>query len=182
MKGFGSWTKLRIVFGADLRTLALFRVLLGFYLLLNVLLRARDLTAHYTDFGIMPRSVQIGLLADGSWSLHLFNGTFAAQLIVFLSAAFAALGLMFGWRTRLMTIVSWILLLSVQNRNTFILSGEDNLALLLTFWAMFLPLGARYSVDCASTGLAKSDNTPIGPGPPQRCCSRECRCIFSARC
>ncbi|MEP1207848.1 MAG: HTTM domain-containing protein [Rhizobiaceae bacterium] len=149
MKGYGGWTKLRVVFGADLRTLALFRVLLGFYLLLNVLLRARDLTAHYTDFGIMPRDVQIGLLAEGSWSLHLFNGSFTAQFILFVLAALAAMGLMLGWRTRLMTLISWALLLSVQNRNTFILSGEDNLALLLNFWALFLPLGARYSIDFA---------------------------------
>ena len=143
----GNWTPLRTVFGIDLRTLALFRILLGGYLLLNVLSRAQDLAAHYTDFGVLPRPVQMGLLADGSWSLHLFNGTATAQAVLFLLATLAAVGLILGWRTRLMTVISWVLLLSVQNRNTYILSGEDNLALLMTFWAMFLPLGARYSID-----------------------------------
>ena len=57
--------------------------------------------------------------------------------------------LVLGWKTRFATIASWVLLLSLQNRNTMILSGEDNLALLLLFWGMFLPLGARYSVDSA---------------------------------
>ena len=149
LESLGKLTPLRIVFGIDLRTLALFRVLLGFYLLLATLNRMGDLSAHYSDEGVMPRDAQMELLADGSWSLHLLNGTYTAQLVLFLIAAFAALGLMVGWRTRLMTIISWVLLASVQNRNTFILSGEDNLALLLTFWAMFLPLGARYSVDLA---------------------------------
>lgn len=147
----GNWTPLRAVFGIDLRTLALFRVLLGVYLLLNVISRVQDLASHYSDFGVMPRSVLMGLLADGSWSLHLFNGTAIAQAVLFALAALAAIGMIVGWRTRLMTVASWVLLLSIQNRNIFILSGEDNLALLLTFWAMFLPLGARYSIDYGLT-------------------------------
>ncbi|WP_346907878.1 HTTM domain-containing protein [uncultured Roseibium sp.] len=143
------WTPARTLFGIDLRTLALFRVLLGFYVLFDLLLRARDLTAHYTDQGIMPRAVQIDQLNSGSWSLHLANGPAFFQGLLFVIAALAAIGLILGWRTRLMTALSWVLLLSVQNRNIFILSGEDNLALLLMFWAMFLPLGARYSLDRA---------------------------------
>lgn len=138
-----------MIFGIDLRTLALFRVLLGLYLLADTCLRLRDLRAHYTDAGIMPRPVQMDMLSPSSWSLHLANGSALFQGILFFIAALAALGLLVGWRTRLMTILSWVLLLSVQNRNTFILSGEDNLALLLLFWAMFLPLGARYSVEAA---------------------------------
>jgi predicted DCC family thiol-disulfide oxidoreductase YuxK len=143
------WTPARTLFGIDLRTLALFRVLLGFYVLFDLLLRARDLTDHYTDQGIMPRAVQIAQLNSGSWSLHLANGAAFFQGLIFVLAALAAIGLILGWRTRLMTAISWMLLLSVQNRNIFILSGEDNLALLLMFWAMFLPLGARYSLDRA---------------------------------
>ncbi|WP_417675831.1 HTTM domain-containing protein [Roseibium sp.] len=143
------WTPARTLFGIDLRTLALFRVLLGFYVLFDLVLRARDLSAHYTDQGIMPRAVQIDQLNSGSWSLHLANGAAFFQGLLFALAALAAVGLILGWRTRLMTALSWALLLSVQNRNTFILSGEDNLALLLMFWAMFLPIGARYSLDRA---------------------------------
>ncbi|WP_346899894.1 HTTM domain-containing protein [uncultured Roseibium sp.] len=143
------WTPARTLFGIDLRTLALFRVLLGFYVLFDLILRARDLTAHYTDQGIMPRAVQIDQLNSGSWSLHLAGGAAFFQSLLFVLAALAAIGLTLGWRTRLMTALSWGLLLSIQNRNTFILSGEDNLALLLMFWAMFLPLGARYSLDAA---------------------------------
>ncbi|MEP0942444.1 MAG: HTTM domain-containing protein, partial [Rhizobiaceae bacterium] len=154
-----TWTPLRTIFSIDLRTLALFRILLGIYLLLNVLSRAQDLVAHYTDFGVLPRHIQIGLLADGSWSLHMFNGTATAQALLFLLAGLAAIGLTLGWRTGLMTLISWALLLSVQNRNIFILSGEDNLALLLTFWALFLPIGARYSIDFALSRQHGSDPT-----------------------
>ncbi|MDA4847349.1 HTTM domain-containing protein [Hoeflea poritis] len=139
----------RQIFGIDLRTLALFRILLGFYLLADICLRLRDLTAHYSDLGVMPRAVQMDYLSLGSYSLHLANGSSFYQGFLFAVAAAAALMMIIGWKTRFAVIASWILLISVQNRNTFILSGEDNLAVLLTFWAMFLPLGARYSVDAA---------------------------------
>ena len=139
----------REIFGIDLRTLALFRVLLGLYLLADLCLRSRDLSAHYTDFGVMPRDVAISLLSPSSFSIHLINGSLAFQAGLFLLAGACAVMLIIGWRTRLVTILSWALLLSLQNRNTMILSGEDNLALLLLFWAMFLPLGARYSMDAA---------------------------------
>lgn len=80
-----SW---RTVFGIDLRTLALFRILLGSYILLDLLLRARDLTAHYTEFGVMPREVQLGCLADWSWSIHLLNGSALFQASLFALAGF----------------------------------------------------------------------------------------------
>lgn len=137
------------VFGIDLRTLALFRVLMGGYLFVDLGLRSRDLTAHYTDFGLLPRDVALSYLSPSSFSLHLMNGSSAFQACLFLLAAVFALMLILGWRTQLATVMCWFLLLSLQNRNTLILSGEDNLALLLLFWAMFLPTGARYSVDAA---------------------------------
>ena len=139
----------RTVFGVDLRTLALFRILLGFYLIADICLRLRDLSAHYSDAGIMPRIVQLDHLSTGAFSLHLVNGSSIYQAGLFILALIAAVFLVLGYRTRLATIVCWILLISVQNRNTYILSGEDNLAVLMTFWAMFLPLGARYSIDAS---------------------------------
>ena len=47
------------------------------------------------------------------------------------------------------TVLSWMLLLSLQSRNEMISQGGDVLMLMLLFWAMFLPLGARFSVDAA---------------------------------
>lgn len=137
------------IFGVDLRTLALFRVLLGVYLLADLAGRARDLTAHYTDFGVLPRDVANALLSPGALSVHFLSGSAGFTAALFIIAALFALLLIIGWRTRIVTIICWALLLSLQNRNVMVLSGEDNLALLLLFWAMFLPLGARFSVDAA---------------------------------
>lgn len=134
----------------DLRSLAAFRIGLGLMLICDLINRARHLEAHYTDFGVLPRGAFIENFADPFvWSLHFATGLFGGQLFLFLVAGIFALGLLFGYRTRVMTVVSWILLFSLQNRNPTVLQGGDILLRLLLFWAMFLPLGARYSVDRA---------------------------------
>ena len=142
-------TPFREVFGVDLRTLALLRVLLGIFIIVDLVLRARDTVAHYTDFGIMPRSVLADFASPGEFSIHMLSGTAAFQVALFLIAGVFALLLIAGWRTRAMTIISWVLLPSLQNRNSLIHSGEDQLVILLLFWAMFLPVGTRYSIDAA---------------------------------
>ena len=149
----------REVFGIDLRTLAAFRVGLGGLILADLILRARDLRAHYTDFGVFPRDVLVQYLNPAAWSLHIADGGLWFQAVLFAAAGVFAVMLMLGWRTRLVTIASWALLLSLQNRNPLILSGQDNLILLLAFWAMFLPLGARFSVDAA----LRHEPTPDAP-------------------
>ena len=152
----------REVFGIDLRTLALFRVGLASLLLTDLGLRARDLEAHYTDFGIMPRAVLADFLHPGAITFHAMNGSVLGQVLLFIAAAVFATMLLFGYRTRLASVLCWVFLLSLQNRNTMILSGEDNLLILLAFWAMFLPLGARWSVDAA---LDNSDTRGAGRKP-----------------
>lgn len=142
-------TKFSTIFGIDLRTLALFRLFLSTTIILDLISRSRDLIAHYTDFGVMPRSALMDQLSDSSFSFHIINGSATFQAVLFIIAGLIAFLLLIGWKTRLMTILSWLFLISIQNRNVFILSGEDNLILLLTFWSMFLPLGARYSIDAA---------------------------------
>ena len=45
------------LFGADLRSLAAFRVVLASLVLVDLATRATDFYAHYTDTGILPRTV-----------------------------------------------------------------------------------------------------------------------------
>ena len=142
-------TTIRTVFGIDLRTLALFRVCLGLWLLADLINRAGHLVAHYTDIGVFPRATAVEYLSDWRLSIHLVNGSAWFQATLFIIAGLLALCLILGYRTRIVTIASWFLLLSLQNRNPVLLQGGDNLALMLLFWGMFLPLGARFSVDAA---------------------------------
>ena len=136
------------MFGADLRSLAALRIVLALLALVDVLSRAANLTAHYTDDGVLPRWVLLrDLPSRWNFSLHLMSGDAVAQAILFLLAGLAALALLVGWKTRAMTFVVWVLLMSVQARNPLVLSAADILLRLLFFWGLFLPLGARWSVD-----------------------------------
>lgn len=133
----------------DLRTLALFRVLLATMVIVDLVMRARDLTAHYSDRGILPRPALLGAFGEWFPSLHLASGSASVQAALFVVAGIVAFALLVGYRTRLATILSWAFLLSLQARNPLVSQGADMLLRVLFFWAMFLPLGARFSVDAA---------------------------------
>ena len=132
------------LFALDLRSLALLRVGLALLLLGDLALRAGDLRAHYTDAGVLPRSA---LPPAGTLSLHLLGGSAAFQGALFAVAAAFAAALLVGWRTPLATAGSWFLLVSLHARNPVVLQGGDILLRVLLFWSLFLPLGARWSLD-----------------------------------
>ncbi|HWK31848.1 MAG TPA: HTTM domain-containing protein, partial [Terriglobales bacterium] len=142
--------RLEEIYGLDVRSLALFRVALAIMLLGDLWMRAPDLRAFYTDFGTMPRAALLGEFAH-PWliSIHTMAGTWQVEALLFLAAAVFGLMMLFGWRTRLAVVMSWVLLTSLQNRNPIILQGGDTLLRMLLFWAMFMPLGLVRSVDAA---------------------------------
>lgn len=135
--------------GLDFRSLALFRICLGFLLILDLMRRAHDLTAHYTDEGVLPRKALLEISpTGGSWfSLHFINGSTTYEALLFIIAAVFAFGLLIGFHSHLMTLLSWILLIFLDDRNTMILHGGDALLRTLVFWGFFLPLGTLWSVD-----------------------------------
>ncbi len=136
------------VFGIDVRSLVLFRCGLAIVLLWDLAIRAGDITAFYTDNGVLPRAALLERNSStGIMSWHLLNGTVEVQSILFLLQALCAIGLLVGYRTGLMTFLSWILLASLQRRNPLILGGADNYLRMMLFWSLFLPLGIRLSLD-----------------------------------
>jgi hypothetical protein len=146
------WAPEKVVelFGADLRSLAALRIVLAVLVLVDLTNRVFDFYAHYTDAGIMPRTVLLEeVLSRWAVSLNLMNGKPAFQAVVFVATGVAALGMLLGYRTRLMTILVWVLIISIQWRNPLILNSGDVLLRVLLFWGMFLPLGACWSVDRA---------------------------------
>lgn len=142
--------RLAELFGIDLRSLALFRFVLGLVLFIVLCRDFADLTAFYTDLGVMPRGWAIESDSFNRVSLYFLNGQRWFIFALLTVQAVFALMFMLGWRTRLATIVSFVLWISLINRNTLILIGGDLLMGCLLFWAIFLPLGARYSVDVAT--------------------------------
>ena len=144
------------IFGADLRSLAVFRIVLALLVLADLAIRATDLYQHYADAGVLPRTVLVEeVLSPWAFSLNLMNGGPFFQALLFGVAALAALGMLVGYRTRLMIFVVWVLLLSIQLRNPLVNGSESLLLRMLLFWGMLLPLGAYWSVDRARSALPR---------------------------
>jgi len=147
----------KTIFGIDLRSLALFRISLATMIVVDLIVRTRDLSAFYTDQGVLTRAESI---ADSHFlrtSIYWITGSDWLVALLFGIAGVAAIFLGLGYRTRLMAVISWLMLMSLQNRTTFLLAGSDNLLLLMAFWAMFLPIHAHWSVDSALGKHAEKD-------------------------
>src|SRR5262249_20163344 len=136
----------------DVRSLAVLRMALGSILLADLWVRSRDLAAMYTDDGIAPVAFVRNLTSGGQWSLHLLGGALWYQATLFVLAAVLAVALGVGFRTRLATIGSWILLASLHVRLPVVLNAGDTLLRVLLFWGMFLPLGSCWSLDVRKVG------------------------------
>lgn len=135
-------------FTIDSRALAAFRIGLGCVLVLDLLLRLRNLRTFYTDAGVLPVSrlaEQSPLLAR--FSLHAQSGDAWFQALLFAISGTVALALVVGYKTRLATALSLGLLFSLHARNPHVLSGGDALLQHLLAWSLVLPLGGRWSVD-----------------------------------
>ena len=139
-------------FSIDFRSLAAFRIAIGLVLLADLRNRSLYIRAHYTDFGLLPRAAFLEKFANIHYfSFHLANGNAWFQSILFIFAALLAIAMIMGYRTRWVTFASWVMLVSLQNRNPMVLNGGDVVFRVLMFWSIFLPLGARYSLDAAFT-------------------------------
>lgn len=145
------------LFAIDLRGLAALRIALALLLLLDVWHRFQDLTLFYTDGGVFPVAWAESFYGKrpGWWSLHLWDGSPFFVGILLLLAGAAAVALLLGWRTRAATIVSWILLCSIQNRAPAVMYGGDVLLRNTLLWCMFLPLGSLWSLDARRAGTGQ---------------------------
>jgi hypothetical protein len=137
----------RELFVVDSRSLAAFRIAISIVLLVDLGIRAADLEVMYTDDGMFSRTLIARHYSIWNWSVHFASGSWWCQAVLFGFAAVCALALLAGCETRLATVASWLMLVSLHNRAPVILSGADNLLRMLLFWAMFLPLGGVWSVD-----------------------------------
>jgi hypothetical protein len=149
----------------DLRSLALMRIALGAILLADLAMRAPDLALFYSAGGAVPPDFLRQPHYGWGFSFHLLYGSTAYQALLFVVAAVAAAALMVGWRTRLFSVISWLMLLSLQHRNAYLLHGGDMLLAAALFWGLFLPWGRRFSLDARRTGGAPASNAYVGvPG------------------
>jgi len=142
------WQKISRGWSLDLRSLSLFRIGIALMVIADLALRSRYIVEHYTDMGIYPRSA-LQTLGESmtTLSFHTASGQLWFIVVLFIIHGLFALSLLVGYRTRLASIVLFIMTVSLHNRDMIINSGADDLLRVVLFWSMFLPLDRYWSWD-----------------------------------
>lgn len=143
----------------DLRALSIMRMGIALIVITDLLIRGSDLTAHYTDAGLWPTNLMHTFAwKPGNWSLHELSGSYTWALCLFILHFIFALFLLFGYKTKLATLLVWLLTISLHNRNLFVQQSGDDLLRLTLFWGLFLQWNTYYSLDAKNKPNAVKQN------------------------
>lgn len=139
---------LKDIFTIDLRSLALFRILVGACLFFDIAYRIPFAYDFYSDQGVLPREALITKFMN-IWetSVFLISGQTFTVTVILIIAAISALCLTIGFYTRVAAFVCWVLVFSMHTRIGVVLHGGDDVFRVLLFWMQFVPLSACFSVD-----------------------------------
>lgn len=131
----------------DLRAVGLFRVLLALTILCDQLVRGADWQAFHGAAGLVPLADSRAWESAWGWSLYwLSDGPLLPHVLEGIRVL-ATAALLFGIRSRIAAWVLFAVLASAVARNPLIIQGGDAVLVVTTFFAGFLPLGARFSLE-----------------------------------
>ncbi|MHC3437884.1 HTTM domain-containing protein [Natrialbaceae archaeon A-gly3] len=131
----------------DTRSLAVFRIIAGILIVADIFLRLRSFRFFYTDEGVLPVDVAQGIVPDQAISVFFLSSDPTITLLLFGIHLLVAIQLILGYYTRVAVVVSFLFVISLDYRNPLVTSYADLAFRHLLFWGMFMPLGARYSID-----------------------------------
>jgi hypothetical protein len=135
------------------------RMAIALVALTDLSIRLTDLSAHYTNQGLWPSQLIYNFgWNNGYWSLHALYASYSFELFLFGWHVIFALTLLFGFKTRISTVLTWLLYISLHNRNIYILQGGDDLLRITLFWGIFLPWGSYYSLDAVRSKKASQQS------------------------
>jgi hypothetical protein len=133
---------------ADLRSLAAGRIVMSAVLLLDLFKRWGHLGSFYTNEGLIPNHTLLWSPGFDKVFSFFFMASYAHEAVAgFVVCALAYLALLFGFRTRLAQVASYLCLISLHGRLLLFDNGGDVVLGLLCAWTMFLPTGRFWSVD-----------------------------------
>lgn len=96
------------------------------------------------------------VFTQNSFSLYVFSDAPVYFEVIFHLGILVALLFTLGYRTRLMTLLQFIFVWSLFERNPGILNGGDNILRIVFIYLMFARLGEHFSIDSLRRGVRKS--------------------------
>ena len=132
---------LRETFSLDSRSLGLFRIGLGIVICYDLLALLPDIDAFFGPDGVYPAYLS-------HWSFHGLVNSLWFTYVLFIINALLAVLLILGYYTRPVTILCWLMAVSLAHRNPLVMFlARDYALILFLMWGMFLPLGQNFSLD-----------------------------------
>jgi hypothetical protein len=129
------------------RPLGAFRIAFGLLLLVYLGLMTVEFDLWYTGLGLLHGTEAREAAGPLRFSPLQYTDNPAIAYAVFFATAAAALGVTLGWRTRVMSVLLYLGMLTLYHRNVSANGGPDAVPMLLSFYMMFCPSGAAYSLD-----------------------------------
>lgn len=132
-------------------SLGVFRITFGLFILTILLLSYFHWEEYYGVQGIV--SLDRFINARGGWFLASFKSIFALSdnpqfiWVVYGLSLLTTICFILGFGTPLVTILLYLLWLSLCNRNAAIIDGKDMVIKMLLFYSCFAPLGNHLSID-----------------------------------
>lgn len=139
---------------ADQRSLDLFRIGLALILIADLVINKWPFALRfYSDQGVLPFESVLEMTQKNEdlwlreWTLMKYFESITAIKIFFSVTLCVYISLLIGFRSRLSSIVAFILLWSIHQKNWLVLSGPDEIIINLLFLSIFLPLGHRFGIE-----------------------------------
>lgn len=134
----------------DARQFAALRIAFGGLSAVYLIQLLPYVETQFSGSGWLGDIQQIAIQNGGSWSLFFIqSGVHAAMLAyaVVTVGIVSAFLLMLGWHSRVTACITWLVWVSLWNRNPLLLDGDDAVLKVMCFYLMLSPCGNRWSVD-----------------------------------
>ena len=146
MNPIRSWN--RLFFGpVSARPLGAFRIAYGVLMLIYLSLMTVEFDLWYTGAGVLRGTESREAAGPLRFSALQFTDNPAIARAVLAATVAAAVGFTLGWRTRVMSVLFYLGMITLYHRNVLANGGPDAVPLILSFYMMFCPSGAAYSLD-----------------------------------
>ena len=132
----------------DPRTAGIFRIVLGFLCAADAIRHWAVAPVFYSNDGVLTNHYHLFRPSSPyNFSVYHAFSSMPEVHVAFALSVLCHLFLMVGWHARLFSVVSFILVTSLDNRLVMVENGGYIVVNLVAMYAMFLPIERRFSVD-----------------------------------
>jgi len=132
----------------DPRTVGVFRIAHGFLLTADCLRHWNEARWFYSNEGVLSNHYHLYRPSSGyNFSIYHAFGSLPEVHVAFALSTLVYFLYCIGWHARIFSVLSFVLVTSMDNRLVMVENGGYVVVNLITCYAMFLPTDRRFSVD-----------------------------------